>query len=89
MVLVVTGALLIAGCAAKNTAQSTASPAPSPTATAPATQTSAAVAPNLPRLEGKATVQMVVKGAPVTIEIDGTDAPITAGNFIDLVQRGV
>lgn len=44
---------------------------------------------NLPRLEGKATVLMVVKGSPITIEVDGTNAPITAGNFIDLVQRGV
>lgn len=44
---------------------------------------------NLPRLEGKATVVLVTKGAPITIEVDGTHAPITAGNFIDLVQRGV
>ncbi|MEC4817585.1 MAG: peptidylprolyl isomerase [Scytonema sp. PMC 1069.18] len=44
---------------------------------------------DLPRLEGKATVVMTVKGSPITIEVDGTDAPITAGNFVDLVQRGV
>ena len=44
---------------------------------------------NLPRLEGKATVVMTVKGSPITIEVDGINAPITAGNFIDLVQRGV
>ncbi|GAB1539066.1 peptidylprolyl isomerase [Scytonema sp. NUACC21] len=43
----------------------------------------------LPRLEGKATVVMTVKGSPITIEVDGTNAPITAGNFVDLVQRGV
>jgi peptidyl-prolyl cis-trans isomerase B (cyclophilin B) len=43
----------------------------------------------LPKLEGKATVTMVTKGAPITIEVDGTQAPITAGNFVDLVQRGV
>ncbi|KYC43572.1 peptidylprolyl isomerase [Scytonema hofmannii PCC 7110] len=42
----------------------------------------------LPRLEGKATVVMTVKGSPITIEVDGTNAPITAGNFVDLVQRG-
>lgn len=42
-----------------------------------------------PRLEGKATVVMVVNGAPITIEVDGINAPITAGNFVDLVQRGV
>ncbi len=44
---------------------------------------------DLPRLEGKATVVMTVKGSPITIEVDGNDAPITAGNFVDLVQRGV
>jgi peptidyl-prolyl cis-trans isomerase B (cyclophilin B) len=44
---------------------------------------------DLPRLEGKATVVMTVDGSPITIEVDGTDAPITAGNFVDLVQRGV
>jgi peptidyl-prolyl cis-trans isomerase B (cyclophilin B) len=44
---------------------------------------------NLPRLEGKATVVMTVKGTPITIEVDGTNAPVTAGNFVDLVQRRV
>ncbi|KAF3885281.1 MULTISPECIES: peptidylprolyl isomerase [Nostocales] len=43
----------------------------------------------LPRLEGKATVVMTVNGSPITIELDGTNAPITAGNFVDLVQKGV
>lgn len=44
---------------------------------------------DLPVLEGKATVVMTVKGSPITMEVDGTNAPITAGNFVDLVQRGV
>ena len=43
---------------------------------------------NLPKLEGKAKVKLVVKGSPIIIEVDGIDAPITAGNFVDLVQRG-
>jgi len=30
---------------------------------------------------------MTVKGSPITIEVDGTNAQITAGNFVDLVQR--
>lgn len=42
-----------------------------------------------PRLEGKATVEMKVNGSPIIMEIDGTNAPITAGNFVDLVERGV
>ncbi len=44
---------------------------------------------NLPRLEGKAVVEMVVKGTPITMQLDGTNAPITAGNFVDLVNRGL
>lgn len=44
---------------------------------------------NLPQLEGKAIVLMKVKGKSITIEVDGNNAPITAGNFVDLVQKGV
>jgi len=44
---------------------------------------------NLAKLEGKATVVLKVKGSPIEIAVDGTQAPITAGNFVDLVQRGV
>jgi peptidyl-prolyl cis-trans isomerase B (cyclophilin B) len=42
-----------------------------------------------PKLSGKATVVLTVKGKPITIEVNGTDAPLTAGNFVDLVKRGV
>jgi peptidyl-prolyl cis-trans isomerase B (cyclophilin B) len=43
----------------------------------------------LPRLNGKATVVMQIeKKGTITIELDGIDAPISAGNFVDLVQRG-
>ena len=44
---------------------------------------------NLPRLEGKATVVLEVKGKTIKIEVDGTNAPITAGNFLELVQLGI
>lgn len=44
---------------------------------------------NLPRLEGTATVVMKVNGQGITIEVDGNNAPITAGNFVDLVKKGV
>jgi len=40
------------------------------------------------RLNGEAKVVMTVNGAPLTITLDGNNAPITAGNFVDLVQRG-
>lgn len=42
----------------------------------------------LARLSGTATVEMKLKSGLVTIEVDGTNAPITAGNFVDLVKRG-
>jgi peptidyl-prolyl cis-trans isomerase B (cyclophilin B) len=46
---------------------------------------------NLPRLAGTATVELTVKGKdyPIVIELNGDDAPITAGNFADLVSKGV
>jgi len=65
--------------------------------TSPATQTTSPTTPNtqtsspqmnLPVLEGTATVVMTVNGSPITIEVDGTNAPVTAGNFVDLVQKG-
>ncbi|MCU0543465.1 MAG: peptidylprolyl isomerase [Oscillatoriaceae cyanobacterium Prado104] len=40
-------------------------------------------------LQGKATIIQVINGQPVVIEVDGTNAPITAGNFVDLVERGI
>eukprot|EP00804_Cyclotella_cryptica_P000888 CCRYP_001116-RA/>CCRYP_001116-RA protein AED:0.17 eAED:0.17 QI:0/0.66/0.5/1/1/0.75/4/189/364 len=58
---------------------------------------------DLPQLQGRATVEMVLKkpnGEPFDIEgtlskeakmtmvIDGYAAPVTAGNFVDLVQKG-
>ena len=92
--LVTIGALLMGGCstpqAASNASQ--ASPASEKTSVpaTPITQANNPPMSNLPRLEGKATIAMTVKDkGPITIELDGTNAPITAGNFVDLVQRGV
>ena len=34
-------------------------------------------------------MELVVGGEAIIIEVDGTQAPITAGNFVDLVERGV
>ncbi|MDY6805616.1 MAG: peptidylprolyl isomerase, partial [Cyanobacteriota bacterium] len=42
---------------------------------------------SFPELEGTATVKMVVDGEEITIEINGDDAPVTASNFADLVER--
>ncbi|MGK7889279.1 MAG: peptidylprolyl isomerase [Leptolyngbyaceae cyanobacterium] len=43
---------------------------------------------HLPRLLGRATVEMETDYGTMTITVDGYSAPLTAGNFIDLVQRG-
>lgn len=44
---------------------------------------------NLPQLTGMAKVELQVNGSPILIEINGTDAPTTAGNFVDLIDQGV
>ncbi|HEY9704871.1 MAG TPA: peptidylprolyl isomerase [Allocoleopsis sp.] len=44
---------------------------------------------NLPHLTGKATVEILTEKGKVVVEVDGDHAPITAGNFVDLVKRGV
>ncbi len=86
-IVIVTSALFISGCFPQTSASSSASPTPAEQAT-PVTVASAEPA-SLPKLNGKATVEMVVRGETITMEIDGTNAPVTAGNFVDLVQRGV
>ncbi len=44
---------------------------------------------DLPQLNGLATVVLLVNGQPVTIAVNGNEAPITAGNYVDLVERRV
>ncbi|NET34912.1 MAG: peptidylprolyl isomerase [Cyanothece sp. SIO1E1] len=43
---------------------------------------------NLPQLKGRATVDFKTAKGSVTAVLDGYSAPVTAGNFLDLVQRG-
>lgn len=43
---------------------------------------------NLPQLKGRATVEMTTEKGNLTLVVDGYSAPVTAGNFVDLVQRG-
>ncbi len=45
-------------------------------------------AQSLPTLDGKATVKLKVNGEDILVEVDGENAPFTAGNFVDLVDRG-
>lgn len=89
---ILVGVLFLASCAGQNQ-ESASSTSPTPTQTAtPAPTASNGLSPqfsNLPRLNGEATVEMVVKGSPIVMRIDGANAPITAGNFVDLVNRQV
>jgi len=43
---------------------------------------------NLPRLLGRATVLLRTTKGDLTAVVDGYNAPLTAGAFVDLVQRG-
>ncbi len=42
----------------------------------------------LPQLKGRATVVMETTKGSMTAILDGYSAPVTAGNFVDLVKRG-
>lgn len=43
---------------------------------------------NLPQLKGRATVEFTTSKGTMTAVLDGYSAPVTTGNFVDLVQRG-
>ena len=43
---------------------------------------------NLPQLKGRATVEMETNQGNLIVVVDGYNAPVNAGNFVDLVQRG-
>lgn len=99
---VLTSLLVLVGCtggtqndpAASISPSASESVAASPSTVSPGAASGAAVEVdpqfrNLPQLVGQATVELVVKGSPITIQVDGANAPVTAGNFVDLVNRGV
>ncbi|MEB3282030.1 MAG: peptidylprolyl isomerase [Lyngbya sp.] len=43
---------------------------------------------NLPQLKGRATVEIKTSRGDIILVADGYSAPVTAGNFVDLVERG-
>lgn len=43
---------------------------------------------HLPQLKGRATIEFQTSKGPITAIVDGYSAPVTAGNFVDLVKRG-
>ncbi|MGF1570716.1 MAG: peptidylprolyl isomerase [Nodosilinea sp.] len=86
-------ALWLGGCGTAATLESSTAESPADQGgaetVAEAPTVEALAAENLPRLQGTATVELMVNGSPIVIAVDGTNAPITAGNFVDLVNRGV
>jgi cyclophilin family peptidyl-prolyl cis-trans isomerase len=42
---------------------------------------------NLPQLKGRATIEMETDKGNITLVVDGYSAPVSAGNFVDLVER--
>ena len=91
--LLLIGSLVLGGCATSATDISQSSSSSDNLAT---DQSQVAIAKNsnkmnnnLPQLEGMAKVELQVNGSPILIEINGTEAPTTAGNFVDLVNQGV
>lgn len=79
--------LIVGGCTSDTTSAETQNN--NPQTVTPISQNPTQPMANLPQLNGKATVVMTVNGSPITIEVDGINAPITAGNFVDLVNKGV
>ena len=43
---------------------------------------------NLPQLKGRALVELATEKGNATILVDGYNAPVNAGQFVDLVQKG-
>jgi peptidylprolyl isomerase len=43
---------------------------------------------NIPQLQGRATIALKTTKGDIDLIVDGYTAPVTAGNFVDLVNRG-
>jgi peptidyl-prolyl cis-trans isomerase B (cyclophilin B) len=95
--LVLVGALLLSSCTTQNRSSAETGTITGTAETSTQAQASS-VAPasdansqfsNLPRLDGEAIVELTVKGKPIKILVNGMDAPLTAGNFVDLVNQGI
>lgn len=85
-------ALLLASCSSTETPAEIGSledSAPAAEVAPSATSANSDLTAGLPRLDGQATVEIMVGNQPITVELDGTNAPYTAGNFVDLAGKGV
>ncbi len=86
--LIVAIAFMIGSCSTADVPPEVAA-LPEPAAPAVVEPTADELTAGLPRLVGKATVEIKVGSRTVTVEVDGDKAPVTAGNFVDLAEKGV
>lgn len=80
-------ALLVGSCSSADTPGAV--NLPDENAPVAVTPTAVDMTAGLPKLEGKATVEIMVGSRAISVELDGDKAPVTAGNFVDLAQKGV
>ena len=90
--------VLLTSCSGGNGVSASASPSSKPPATIAETSPTPSATPQnaqeaalakFAQLKGLATVELKLKSGIVKIEIDGNSAPLTAGNFADLVKRNL
>lgn len=91
LILVLMGGLTLTGCdevdnGAGDTTGQTETTTPAPASNTPQQQSDWST--YTPRLSGKAVVEFEINGGQVIVELDGDNAPVTAGNFANLVAQG-
>ena len=83
-------ALLVVSCTTPTTEAPVADSAQeAPVVAAEPTATETDLTSGLPVLNGKATAEIQIGNRTITVELDGEKAPITAGNFVDLAEKGI
>lgn len=83
------GSFLLTSCNSNSVTDTSSSDNLSEIQVQPVSTNSKKMFDNLPKLEGKAKVELTVNGSPIVLEVNGDEAPVTAGNFVDLIQKGV
>lgn len=88
--LLVVIALLVVSCTTPTIESSITDEPPAQKAPVVAAESTAnELTEGLPMLNGKATAEIQVGSRVITVELDGEKAPITAGNFVDLAEKGI
>lgn len=82
-------ALLLGSCTAPPEAPVANEPVESETPAVAVLPSASEMTKGLASLNGNATVEITVGDRTITAELDGEKAPYTAGNFVDLAQKGI